>query len=51
MQIKSIPISGFGRIGRAAFKWFAETPGFNAMAVNDTMPIENAAYLLQYDSF
>ena len=48
--MKKIAINGFGRIGRAAFKLITDTPGICVVAVNDTMSIENAAYLLQFDS-
>jgi glyceraldehyde 3-phosphate dehydrogenase len=48
--MKRIAINGFGRIGRAALKIIIETPGLEIIAVNDLMSIDNAAYLLQYDS-
>jgi glyceraldehyde 3-phosphate dehydrogenase len=48
--MKRIAINGFGRIGRAALKVLAETPGFEIVALNDLMTTENAAYLLKYDS-
>ena len=48
--MKRIAINGFGRIGRASLKVVFETPGLDIVAVNDLMDIENAAYLLQYDS-
>ena len=50
MKMKRIAINGFGRIGRASLKVVFETPGLDIVAVNDLMDIENAAYLLQYDS-
>src|SRR5690606_36709476 len=34
----------------AALKIILDTPGFEIIAVHDLMSIENAAYLLQYDS-
>ena len=45
-----IAINGFGRIGRAAFKIILDTPGLEVAAINDLIPVENLAYLLQYDS-
>ena len=48
--MKRIAINGFGRIGRAALKIIIDTPDLEIIAVNDLMSIENAAYLLKYDS-
>lgn len=48
--MKKIAINGFGRIGRAALKVIMETPEMEIVAINDLMTIENAAYLLKYDS-
>ncbi len=48
--MKKIAINGFGRIGRAALKILLDTPGWEVVAVNDLMSIENAAYLFKYDS-
>jgi len=48
--MKKIAINGFGRIGRAALKIIMDTPGLELVAVNDIMSIDNAAYLLKYDS-
>lgn len=48
--MKRIAINGFGRIGRAALKIITDTPGMEVIAVNDLMSIDNAAYLLRYDS-
>ena len=48
--MKKIAINGFGRIGRAALKVITDTPGLEVVAINDLMNIENAAYLLTYDS-
>ena len=48
--MKRIAINGFGRIGRAALKIIINTPGLEVVAVNDLMTIDNAAYLLKYDS-
>ncbi len=48
--MKRIAINGFGRIGRAALKIILETPGLEIVAINDLLSIENAAYLLKFDS-
>ena len=48
--MKRIAINGFGRIGRAALKLIMEIPDLEIVALNDLMTIENAAYLLKYDS-
>jgi glyceraldehyde 3-phosphate dehydrogenase len=45
-----IAINGMGRIGRAAFKIILDTPGIELAAVNDLIPADNLAYLLNYDS-
>ena len=45
-----IAINGFGRIGRAALKLILEDETMELVAVNDLMTVENAAYLLKYDS-
>ncbi len=45
-----IAINGMGRIGRAALKIVLETPELDLVAVNDIVPIDNIAYLLQYDT-
>ena len=48
--MKKVAINGFGRIGRAALKVITDTPGLEVVAINDLMSIDNAAYLLRYDS-
>lgn len=48
--MKKIAINGFGRIGRAALKIITQTEGLEVVAINDLMDIDNAAYLLKYDS-
>ena len=48
--MKRIAINGFGRIGRAALKVIMETPELEVVAINDLLTIDNAAYLLKYDS-
>jgi glyceraldehyde 3-phosphate dehydrogenase len=45
-----VAINGFGRIGRAAFKILRETPELDLVAINDIAPVENLAYLLNYDT-
>ncbi len=48
--MKKIAINGFGRIGRAALKVMMDQGDLEVVAVNDLMSLENAAYLLKYDS-
>jgi len=48
--MKRIAINGLGRIGRAALKVILETEDLDVVGVNDLMSIENAVYLLKYDS-
>lgn len=48
--MKRIAINGFGRIGRASLKIALETPGLEVVAVNDLMDIDNASYLLKFDT-
>lgn len=48
--MKRIAINGFGRIGRAALKVITATEGLEVVGINDMMSIENAVYLLKYDS-
>lgn len=45
-----IAINGFGRIGRAAFKIAHENKDVEIVAINDLVPPENLAYMLQFDS-
>jgi glyceraldehyde 3-phosphate dehydrogenase len=45
-----VAINGLGRIGRAAFKLILDTPELDLVAVNDLVPTENLAYLLNYDT-
>jgi glyceraldehyde 3-phosphate dehydrogenase len=44
-----IGINGFGRIGRLAFRGASER-GIEVAAVNDIVPSDNLAYLLEYDT-
>ena len=48
--MKNIAINGFGRIVRAALKIIMNISELDVVAVNDIMNVDNAAYLLQYDS-
>ena len=48
--MKKVAINGFGRIGRAACKIMLNIPELEVVAINDLMSIDNAAYLLKYDS-
>ncbi|MCR9250323.1 MAG: glyceraldehyde-3-phosphate dehydrogenase [bacterium] len=48
--MKRIAINGFGRIGRTALKIITDTPDMEVVAINDLFPVDNAAYLLKYDS-
>jgi glyceraldehyde 3-phosphate dehydrogenase len=48
--MKRIAINGFGRIGRAALKVIMDTPELEVVAINDLMTVDNATYLLRYDS-
>src|SRR5262252_57799 len=49
-----IAINGFGRIGRLVFRALVEQrllgDPLDVVAVNDIVPADNLAYLLQYDS-
>ncbi len=44
-----IAINGFGRIGRLVYR-MAAARGLDIVAVNDLVPADNLAYLLQYDT-
>lgn len=48
--MKRIAINGFGRIGRSALRVIFDTNDLEVVGINDLMDIENAAYLLRYDS-
>ncbi len=45
-----VAINGMGRIGRLLFRKLIGNENIELVAVNDTMPIDNLAYLLKYDS-
>ena len=49
MTVK-VAINGFGRIGRLVMRCLASDDRFEVVAVNDVVPSDNLAYLLQYDS-
>ncbi len=46
----TIAINGFGRIGRLVLRVAAAYPEINVVAVNDIVPADCLAYLLQYDT-
>jgi len=48
--MKKIAINGFGRIGRSSLKIILDTSDLEVVGINDLMTIENAVYLLKYDS-
>lgn len=45
-----VAINGLGRIGRATLKILIDTPQLEVVAVNDLAPVDNLAYLIQYDT-
>ena len=45
-----VAINGLGRIGRATFKILATLPELDVVAINDLIPPENLAYLLNHDT-
>ncbi len=45
-----VGINGFGRIGRLVFRAGVRRGGVEFLAVNDLVPADGLAYLLQYDS-
>ena len=45
-----VAINGLGRIGRAVFKLLVATPELELAAVNDVIPTDNLAYLLNHDT-
>jgi glyceraldehyde 3-phosphate dehydrogenase len=50
MPVK-VAINGFGRIGRLVFRIIHEKyPDLHIVAINDVVPADNLAYLLQHDS-
>lgn len=48
--MKKIAINGFGRIGRSSLKVILDSQDLELVGINDLMSIENAVYLLKYDS-
>jgi glyceraldehyde 3-phosphate dehydrogenase len=49
--MKKVAINGLGRIGRATFKIITdEAKDLQLVGVNDLIPEDNLAYLLQYDT-
>ncbi len=45
-----VAINGMGRIGRATFKIILSKPELELVAINDLIPPDDLAYLIQYDS-
>lgn len=45
-----VGINGFGRIGRLVFRAGVNYPDIEFVGINDLVPPDNLAYLLQYDS-
>ncbi|MDB9496216.1 type I glyceraldehyde-3-phosphate dehydrogenase [Spirulina major CS-329] len=45
-----VAINGLGRIGRALFKIIQDIPSLELIAINDLVPPDNLAYLLNYDT-
>lgn len=45
-----VAINGLGRVGRAVFKLLVATPELELAAVNDVIPTDNLAYLLNHDT-
>ena len=45
-----VGITGFGRIGRCAFKQFLDRGSFEVVGINDLADLGDLAYLLKYDS-
>jgi len=45
-----VGINGFGRIGRLVFRAALERPEIEFVGINDLVPPEGIAYLLEYDS-
>lgn len=45
-----VAINGMGRIGRATFKIILSRPELELVAINDLIPPDDLAYLIQYDT-
>src|SRR5690606_25435343 len=50
MSRKRIAINGFGRIGRLVARTLFQHENLELVAVNDLAPLDNLAYLFQYDT-
>ncbi len=46
----NVAINGFGRIGRLVFRLLSKSSNVHIVAINDLVPADNLAYLLEYDS-
>lgn len=49
-MVKRIAINGFGRIGRLVLRTALQRPDLEILAINDLVPPDNLAYLLQHDT-
>ncbi|MFM8732348.1 MAG: type I glyceraldehyde-3-phosphate dehydrogenase [Phycisphaerales bacterium] len=45
-----IAINGFGRIGRLVYRFAMQQPGIDVVAVNDLVPSDSLAYLVNHDT-
>lgn len=50
MSAVKIAINGFGRIGRLVLRAGLDNPDLEFVGINDLVPPDNLAYLLQHDS-
>lgn len=50
MAALKVGINGFGRIGRLVFRAGINNPNIEFVGINDLVPADNLAYLLEYDS-
>ena len=48
--MSKVAINGFGRIGRATFKIIEEKSQLQVAAINDLVPVDDLAYLLEHDT-
>ncbi|MBU6310610.1 type I glyceraldehyde-3-phosphate dehydrogenase [Patescibacteria group bacterium] len=49
-MVRTIGINGFGRIGRAFFRYVFDKPDMRVVAINDLSDAESLGYLLKYDT-
>ena len=50
MKQLTLAINGFGRIGRNVFRLMQNDERFKVVAINDLVPVDYLAYLLEHDS-